>query len=302
MTPMETLVDSLAPGEGQRSGAAPKKDTGDTGAIRGRPTFLALFQDLLSSLKAPGFWLYGAWIDTSLRHRSQALGAFWMVAGTLAFVLLLGTLYSNVLLRPGSDSQIYYAHLGTGFVLWILIQQSLQQSARLYKKNKSMIQNGYVKYVDYVLRMFSGHLISFAYNLLIVAGVILLTPVQLTTADFVLLLTVPLFMLALLGMCFFLSVVAARYPDVAELMQTVLRLFFFVTPIIWMPFMGRGAVFGAFIYLNPFYYLLEIIRGPLVYGVVPWFEIGIVAAAVPVIWLLAALAYARAKPYIPLWI
>ena len=299
---METLVDSPAPGEGQRSGVAHKKDTGDTGAIRGRPSILALFQDLVAAFKAPGFWLYGAWIDTSLRHRSQALGAFWMVSGTLAFVLILGTLYSNVLLRPGADSQTYYAHIGTGFVLWILIQQSLQQSTRLYKKNTSMIQNGYVKYVDYVLRMFSGHLISLAYNLLIVVGVILLTPVQVTTADFVLALTVPLFMLALLGMCFFLSVIAARYPDVAELMQTVLRLFFFVTPIIWMTSMGKGAVIGAFIYLNPFYYLLEIIRGPLVYGIVPWFEIGVVAAAVPVIWLLAAFAYARAKPYIPLWI
>ncbi len=123
-----------------------------------------------------------------------------------------------------------------------------------------------MKYVDYVLRMFSGHLISLAYNLLIVVGVVLLTPVHLSAADFVLLLTVPLFMVAILGVCFFLSVVAARYPDIAELMRTVLRLFFFITPIIWMPSMGKGAVIGAFIYLNPFYYLIEIIRGPLVYG------------------------------------
>ncbi len=133
---METLVDSPVPGEGQRSVVAPKKDAGDTGAIRGRPSILALFQDLVAAFKAPGFWLYGAWIDTSLRHRSQALGAFWMVAGTLAFVLMLGTLYSQVLLRPGSDTKIYYAHIAVGFVLWIFIQQSLQQSTRVFNKNK----------------------------------------------------------------------------------------------------------------------------------------------------------------------
>jgi len=297
---METLVDSPAPRDAQRSGAAPKKDAGDAGAIRGRPSGLALFQDLIAAFKAPGFWLYGAWIDTSLRYRSQALGAFWMVAGTLAFVLILGTLYSRVL---SSNSEIYYAHIATGFILWIFIQQSLQQSTRLYKKNRDMIQNGYVKYVDYVLRMIAAHLINLAYNLLIVAGAILLTPVQVTTADVVLLLTVPLFLLAVLGMCFLLSVVGARYPDISELGQTLLRLFFFVTPIIWMPSAaGKGAAIGAFIYANPFYYLIEIIRAPLVYSIIPWFEIGIVAAAIPVIWLLAALAYARAKPYVPLWI
>ena len=106
----------------------------------------------------------------------------------------------------------------------------------------------------------------------------------------------------MVGACLLLSVVAARYPDIAELTQTLLRLFFFITPIIWMPGAGKGAAIGAFIYANPFYYLLEIVRGPLVYGQVPWFEIGVVAAAVPIIWLAAALAYARAKPYVPLWI
>ena len=297
---MESLVDSPAPREAQGTGAAPKKDAGDTSAVCGRPSVLALFQDLVAAFKAPGFWLYGAWIDTSLRYRSQALGAFWMVVGTLAFVVILGTLYSRVL---RSNSETYMAHIATGFVLFMFLRQSLQLSTRLFKKNQSMIQNGYVKYVEYVLRMLGGQLIDLGYNLLIVIGAIVLTPVHVTTADFILLLTVPLFLLTVLGICFLLSVVGARYPDVAELMQTILRLFFFITPIIWMPqAAGKGAAIGAFIYANPFYYLLEIIRGPLVYGVVPWFEIGIVAAAVPVIWLLAALAYARARPYIPLWI
>src|SRR5665811_284226 len=162
--------------------------------------------------------------------------------------------YSRVLQY---DSETYYAHIATGFVLWILIQQLLQQSSNLYKKNRDMIQNGYVKYVDYVLRMVVGQLINLCYNLLIVVGAILLTPVHVTAADFVLLLTIPLFFLAVVGMCFLLSVVGARYPDVGELVQTVLRLFFFVTPIIWMHSTGKGAAIGAFIYLNPFYYLLE---------------------------------------------
>jgi len=297
---METLVDTPASGESQRSGAASKKDAGDAGSVRNRLSRLALFQDLITSLKAPGFWLYGAWIDTSIRYRSQALGAFWMVSGTLAFVLMLGTLYSRVL---KNNSELYYAHIATGFVLWAFIQQSLQLSTRVYTTNDSLIQNGYVKYVDYVLRMVGAQLINLGNNLVVVVGAIVLTPVHVTGADLALLLTVPLFLLAVLGMCFFLSVVGARYPDISELMRTVLRLFFFITPIIWTHSgHGKGAVIGAFIYANPFYYLIEIIRGPLVYNHVPWFAIGVVSAAIPVIWLVAALAYSRARPYIPLWI
>jgi homopolymeric O-antigen transport system permease protein len=300
--PMETLVERPAPGEGKHSGATSKNDAGDAGLVRGRgrPSSLALFQDLIAAFKAPGFWLYGAWIDTTVSYRSQALGAFWMVAGTVASVVLLGALYSRVLKH---NSEIYYAHIGTGYVLWAFIQQALQRSARVFKDNISMIQNGYVRYVDYVLRLVGAQLINLGYNLIVVIGAIALTPVNITIADLALFLTVPLFLLAVLGVCFFLSIVGARYQDVSELMRTVLRLFFFITPIIWMPSSsGKGALIGAFIYANPFYYLVEIIRGPLVYSHIPWFEIGVVLASIPMIWLVTALAYARAKPFIPLWI
>ena len=81
----------------------PKKASKRAKTKRRSTSVLTLFQDLVASFRSPGFWLYGAWIDTSLRHRSQALGAFWSVAGTLVFVVLLGTLYSHVLQNQRLD-------------------------------------------------------------------------------------------------------------------------------------------------------------------------------------------------------
>jgi len=272
---------------------------GDPDATHDRLTGLTLFRDLIASFKTPGFWLYGAWIDATLRYRSQALGAFWMVATTLAFVVMLGTLYSQVL-KVNSD--LFYAHVATGYTFWFFIQQSLNMSTRIFKKNASLIQNGYVKYADYVLRLVCSQAINLGYNLLVVIGVIFFTPVHVTIEVLVLFVTVPLLLFSVLGMCIVVSIVGARYPDFGELVQTLLRLFFFITPIIWMPGQGKGAIIGTFLYGNPFYYLIEIVRGPLVYNQVPWLEIGVVAAAVPLIWLMAAVAYVRAKPFIPMWI
>jgi len=299
---METIVNSPALRDAQQD-AVPNNDAKPDAArvLRRRPSRWVLFYDLVEAWRAPGFWLYGAWMDASLRHRSQALGAFWMVAGTLVFVLLLGTLYSQAL---NNQNQTYYAHLATGYVFFIFVQQSLSQACKVFALDRGMIQNGYVKYVNYVLRMFGSQFINLLYNLIVVVGAILLTPVALTPAVFALVLTLPLFLLATLGACFFMSVIGARYPDVGELVRTTLRLAFFVTPIIWIPdaASGKGAYLAPFLFANPFYYLVEIIRAPLVYGHVPWLEIGVVATAVPVIWLGAGLAYARSKPYIPLWI
>lgn len=261
----------------------------------------SLFQDLAASLRAPGYWLYGAWIDTNIRYRSQALGVLWSVLGTLVFVVMLGTLYSAVL---NNREPTFYAHLATGYVLWSFMQSSLVKSSLLYSKNRGMIQNGYVRYPDYVLRMICGELNHLLFNTVIIIGAVVLVPVTVTTAVFALLFTVPLFFLTILGACFLISVIGARYADFAEILRLILRMGFFVTPIIWMPgaIGGKAGAIGAFLYLNPFYYMLEIVRAPLVYGHVPWFEVAAVAVAAPVLWLMASLAYARARPYLPLWI
>ncbi|WP_108682460.1 ABC transporter permease [Methyloceanibacter sp. wino2] len=292
-------MDSRAPIDTKKT---PKNDARSGSQSAPRSTFLLpeLIRDVLASLRAPGFWLYGAWIQTSVRYRSQALGAFWMVAGTLAFVTMLGTLYSQML---GGDNPYYFGHLAAGYVFWTFMQQLLVKSSRLFQQNGSMIQNGYVNYPDYVLRDFTGQLINLAYNLIVVVGAMVVTQIPLTTAAVALLLTVPLLMLTILGVCLFFSVLGARYPDFGELLQSLMRLAFFLTPIIWSTgTTGKAGMIGPFIYLNPFYYLVEIIRGPLIYGVVPWFEIGVVVLLALIAWSVACIVYRRAKPYIPLWV
>lgn len=269
-------------------------------SVRPRPTSSwELIQDLIASFRAPGYWVYGAWLDISLRYRSHALGAFWMIAGTLVFVGVLGSLYSRVL---AEGANYYFGHIACGYVFWILILRALQTSSRIYSTNRNMIQNGYVNYTDYVLRMFAELAIILAHNFIVVVLAMVFTPIPLTWAALALLFTVPLFFVTVLGSSFLVSIIGARYSDFGEFLQSVLRLGFFVTPIIWSAESGKGALIGAFLYLNPFYYLIEIVRAPLIYGRIPWLEIGATAVMALIVWTLASKLYARAKPYIPLWI
>jgi ABC-type polysaccharide/polyol phosphate export permease len=100
-----------------------------------------------------------------------------------------------------------------------------------------------------------------------------------------------------------LGILGARYPDLVEMLSSAMRLMFFVTPILWVPGEGtKGTLFNAVLYFNPFYYLIEVIRGPLVYGKMPYFEITVVGVALMVCWLAASLLYARTKSVIALWL
>jgi lipopolysaccharide transport system permease protein len=61
-----------------------------------------------------------------------------------------------------------------------------------------------------------------------------------------------------------LGMVCARFRDIPPIVANVVQLAFFVSPILWKPeLLGDGMVWMA---LNPFYALLETVRGPLLEG------------------------------------
>jgi ABC-2 type transport system permease protein/lipopolysaccharide transport system permease protein len=64
----------------------------------------------------------------------------------------------------------------------------------------------------------------------------------------------------------FIGMVSARFRDVPQLINSVVQIVFFVTPIMWKPELLRSRTFIAD--FNPFYHLLEIVRAPLL-GTLP---------------------------------
>ena len=63
----------------------------------------------------------------------------------------------------------------------------------------------------------------------------------------------------------FLGVVSARYRDVPPIVASLVRILFFVTPIIWMPELmpGRALMLALVLDFNPFFHFVELVRAPL---------------------------------------
>ena len=65
-----------------------------------------------------------------------------------------------------------------------------------------------------------------------------------------------------------LGMVCARFRDIPPIIGSVLQLAFFMSPVLWKPeLLGEQQVWLP---LNPFYTLMEAVRGPLVEGGAPW--------------------------------
>jgi ABC-type polysaccharide/polyol phosphate export permease len=260
-----------------------------------------LIEDLYQSTKAYGFWLYSAWLEILLNYRSTVLGPLWIVVGTGVFVITVGTLYNRVILAGGSN--IYLAHLAIGMTLWFLIIQSIVKSTTLFSENRAVLLDGAITYTDLLLKLLTTNLILFAHNAVIVVLVFIWLALLPGFPALIDLLTLPLVLANILWMCVIVSILGTRYADLDELLHSSLRLVFFITPILWIPHRGvRGPYVDAIIYLNPFYYFVEVVREPLLYGTIPWFEISVLVIALPIGWMIASYLYARTRESVALWL
>ncbi len=261
-----------------------------------------LLHDFYASARSGGSWFYSSWIDILLNYRSTFLGPIWILVGTGIFVFAVGNLYGRVVIGSGGTN-IYLAHLAIGITVWYFITQSIVGSCTVFSTNKSNILDGADTYPDLILKLVMTNLIYLLHNSVIIVLVFVVVELKLSSAALVLLLTLPLVLANILWMCVIVAILGARYGDLEELLHSVLRLLFFVTPILWVPHKDvRGPIIDLLLYLNPFYYLVEVIRVPLVYGQVPALEISVMLAALPLGWLAASLLYARTRWSIALWL
>ncbi len=259
-----------------------------------------LFKDLADSLKHKEYWLYSSWMELVLRYRMTALGPFWILVGPVLYISALTLLYGQVLNTRNAG---YLVHLTIGIIFWGFINQCLAGACRILFLNRYMILNGRVRYTDYVLKLYSGNALLYMHHLIVLAGVLMFSGNPLQPTALLSLLTLPLALLCILGGSIFLAVVGARFKDISELVQSFFRIAFFITPIIWSPDLhGRSPVIEIFMYLNPFYYLLDIVRAPIAVGRIPMLEIGVVCLMTVAIWVMAYFAYNRARPYVALWL
>ncbi|MFC5775831.1 ABC transporter permease [Ectobacillus antri] len=69
----------------------------------------------------------------------------------------------------------------------------------------------------------------------------------------------------LVALSFITSTLATIVRDVSMLVQSSLRMLFFLTPVLWEPKESLSPLFLLLIQANPVYYLIEVYRGALIY-------------------------------------
>jgi lipopolysaccharide transport system permease protein len=170
----------------------------------------------------------------------------------------------------------YLPHLTVSLVVWNIINGMVNDACVAMTSAEGVIRQLRIPFTVHALRSVFRNGLTAAHSLPLIPLVFLAfghlpgPEALLAIPGLGLLLANAFFASLLLGM------VCARFRDIGPIVANVMQLAFFLTPILWKPELLKEA--AVWLPLNPFYAVLETMRGPLVEG-----------GGEPLVWLAAIL-------------
>lgn len=253
--------------------------------------------DLADGARARYLWSRLGWQDIRKRYRRSVLGPFWLTLSMGAFVAALGTLYGVLF-----DAHIaeYMPFLALGVIVWTLISDIIRDGCNAFIASQSIIKQVGLPLSVHVYRLLWRNLLTLLHNAVVFVVVALVFGVWPGWNGLLALPGLALLCLTGLWVALLFGIVSARFRDVPPIMSSVLRICFFVTPIIWTPDLipTRPMVLDV----NPFYHFIEVVRAPLLGqapGLLSWIVVlGLTCAG----WLVTFEFFRRHRRRIAYWV
>lgn len=267
------------------------------GEGRARSQAQMALQDVLSGLSLWGLWGKLGWNDILQRYRRSFLGPLWMTASMAIMAIALGLVYSKIFKTELRD---FMPFLCSGLLVWGYISTILTEAGALFTGAESYIKQIRLPYALYVFRFMWSKIIIFAHNLVVYIAVLIYFQAWPGSAA---LYAIPGFVLvtvngALASIC--LGMMSARFRDIPQIIASFIQIVFFVTPIMWKPeLLGEHQLLMTF---NPFFYLVEVVRAPLL-GQIPSVQTYLAVGVITVLnAIFATFFFVRFRSRISYWV
>jgi ABC-type polysaccharide/polyol phosphate export permease len=201
--------------------------------------------------RALGWKLAGR--ELRARYRGSLLGFFWSILNPLLLLAVYSIVFT-VVFAPRADVRPYPLFLFGGILAWSFLSASLLDAAETFRNNGPLLRKAVIApevfpgvsvlsqglHFFWALPVLAAATIYFR-----LAGAIRVGWTAVQLAPVMLLLG-----LAVLGAALFVSAVSVHFQDLRNLIQSLLMLWFFATPVLY-PADGLPPRFRFWLRLNP---------------------------------------------------
>lgn len=252
---------------------------------------------------AEGFRRHRAWRYLAAEHvknsyRRTAIGPWWLTTQSALYVLGLAFVFGQLLNAPLKS---FLPYVAVGFLSFTLLSGLTRSGATVFTSHSAIIKSTRQPLSSLVLRMVTIELIQFGHNIVIVLfffafGLIPVTP-------WIALAPVALLVILVNGLAaaLWLGPTVARFRDIGPLVDSLLQVIVFFTPIFYKASDLHGAQAGL-IGWNPFTYLIDFFRTPVL-GTQPSLTTIVGTGAFTLVNLMLGIAvFSHVRSRLPYWV
>lgn len=226
------------------------------GLTRGQ--FRKAILDITQGWKRRALWGTIGMQEIRKRYRRSVIGPFWLTISLGIMVGALGTLYGGLFNQP---MDVYLPHMASGFIVWGFISSIVLDGTRAFIEAEDLIRQLSAPLSVHVYSVLWSNLVILAHNIWVYVFVALWFQKNPGWIAFLSIPAIGLVLLNGLWMGLLFGLLSARFRDIPQIIASLVQVIFFITPIIWQPEMLKGRT--MILDWNPFYHLVEIVRGPL---------------------------------------
>lgn len=240
------------------------------------------------------------WQDVRQSYRRSALGQIWITIGMGVMIASIGIVFGIIF---GTPMAIFLPHLASGIILWGLLAGIITDGSQAFIAAEGMIKQIPLPKLAHVVRVVWRNILTTGHNIIIFPWVLVAVGGsigwQLVLFPFGLLIAV----LSVSGLALILAVFATRFRDVPPIVNSVVTVAFYITPVIWMAdSLGDNELAHLLLGLNPFYHLLQVARLPLL-GQSPTIENwGLALLSAGVFWFIGLFIFKKFENRIAYWV
>lgn len=199
--------------------------------------------------------------DIKLRYRGSALGPFWLTISMGVQVAAMAFLYADLL---HTNIRTYLPYLTISIVLWGYISTLISDGCICFSQSDSLIKGTRMPFTVHAARSVVRNTIILAHNLVVVVVVFAVMDVHESLYSLVAIPAFALWVIDGFAISLLFGAFCARFRDVPQIIMSIMQIAFFVTPIMWYAnILAKHPEADLLIRLNPFFYLLEVLRAPL---------------------------------------
>jgi len=241
--------------DGNQTSTSGKQVVFDT-AAQGQAAQAA--RDIVDGLFNVRLWSMIGWRDIKQRYRRSTLGPFWVTLSMALTISGLGLVYGVIF---KTELRTYLPYLCLGMITWEFVSKSILDGSTTFLALEGLIKQIRLPLTTHIASTIWRNVVLLAHNSVIyvvVAAIFGLVP------GWEVLWLIPGFALVLLNLMWIamiLAILCTRFRDVPLIVQSVVQMLFFVTPVFWSSKQMTDR--KVLVHGNPFYHVLELLRGPV---------------------------------------